>query len=168
MGGASRNRVVERTGSRSWRLPWDACAPARGGRGARRRGSRSARHGAAAPTTPARLNAGGPSVATPWPARSSTGRKANCDRKYKEGQEDQLGALGLMTNVCILWNTIYTARALEQIRAEGKKIATADIARLSPLGFEWLNFLGRYNFSLPAGVREGNFRPLRIPGPGQQ
>lgn len=69
-----------------------------------------------------------------------------------------------MTNVCILWNTVYTARALEQIRAEGKKIATADIARLSPLGFEWLNFLGRYNFSLPEAVRDGNFRPLRTPG----
>lgn len=40
-----------------------------------------------------------------------------------------------MTNVCILWNTIYTARALEEIRAEGKKqVAAADIARLSPLG----------------------------------
>ncbi|GAA1626641.1 hypothetical protein GCM10009733_024220 [Nonomuraea maheshkhaliensis] len=92
------------------------------------------------------------------------GQKGELRQKYKEGQEDQLGALGLMTNVCILWNTVYTARALEQIRAEGKKIATADIARLPPLGFEWLNFLGRYDFSLPETVREGNFRPLRIPG----
>ncbi|MEU7749343.1 Tn3 family transposase [Nonomuraea sp. NPDC049158] len=92
------------------------------------------------------------------------GQKGELRQKYKEGQEDQLGALGLMTNVCILWNTVYTARALEQIRAEGKKIATVDIARLSPLGFEWLNFLGRYNFSLPEAVREGNFRPLRAPG----
>ncbi|MEV0196330.1 Tn3 family transposase [Nonomuraea sp. NPDC050691] len=58
-------------------------------------------------------------------------QKGELRQKYKEGQEDQLGALGLMTNVCILWNTIYTARALEQIRSDGKKIATADIARLS-------------------------------------
>lgn len=36
---------------------------------------------------------------------------------------------------------------------------------MSPLGFEWLNFLGRYNFSLPEAVREGDFRPLRTPGP---
>ncbi|MFI7690073.1 transposase [Nonomuraea sp. NPDC049655] len=92
------------------------------------------------------------------------GQKGELRQRYKEGQEDQLGALGLMANVCILWNTVYTARALEQIRAEGKKIATADIARLSPLGYEWLNFLGRYNFSLPEAVREGNFRPLRTPG----
>jgi hypothetical protein len=46
-----------------------------------------------------------------------------------------------MTNVCILWNTVYTARALEEIRVEGKQIAAADIARLSPLGFEHLNIL---------------------------
>lgn len=32
------------------------------------------------------------------------------------------------------------------------------------VGFEWLNFLGHYNFSLPEAVREGNFRPLRTPG----
>nr|WP_042446984.1 Tn3 family transposase [Azospirillum sp. B510] len=26
---------------------------------------------------------------------------------YREGQEDQLGALGLVVNAIILWNTIY-------------------------------------------------------------
>ncbi|MFG6200027.1 Tn3 family transposase [Nonomuraea sp. JJY05] len=58
-------------------------------------------------------------------------------------------------------------RAIDAIRAEGKKVSTADIARLSPLGFEHLNMLGRYNFSLPDIVRAGNFRPLRTPQPGQ-
>ncbi|SEH00830.1 Tn3 transposase DDE domain-containing protein [Nonomuraea solani] len=75
--------------------------------------------------------------------------------------------MGFITNVCILWNTVYTARALDEIRAEGKKIAAADIARLSPLGFEHFNFLGRYNFALPEIIRDGALRPLRTPPPGQ-
>lgn len=95
------------------------------------------------------------------------GQKGELRQKYKEGQEDQLGALGFMTNVCILWNTVYTARALEEIRGEGKQIAAADIARLSPLGFDHLNMLGRYNFSSPDIVRDGKLRPLRTPQPGQ-
>ncbi|MEV6159872.1 Tn3 family transposase [Nonomuraea sp. NPDC052129] len=60
------------------------------------------------------------------------GQKGELRQRYKEGMEDQLGALGFMTNVVILWNTVYIARAIEAIRAEGKKGSAADIARLSP------------------------------------
>ena len=70
-----------------------------------------------------------------------------------------------MTNVCILWNTVYTARALQEIRNEGQQIAAADVARLSPLGFDHLNFLGRYSFSLSDIVRGGHLRPLRAVRP---
>jgi TnpA family transposase len=38
---------------------------------------------------------------------------------YREGQEDQLGALGLVVNTIILWNTISMGAALDQLRAEG-------------------------------------------------
>jgi|GEM_PF-6861376 len=61
------------------------------------------------------------------------------------------------------WNTIYTARALDEIRAEGTPVAAADVARLSPLGFDHLRMLGRYNFSLPDDIRDGQLRPLRRP-----
>ncbi|CAO5185801.1 transposase [Frankia sp. AiPs1] len=64
-----------------------------------------------------------------------------------------------------MWNTVYTARALDQIRAEGRPVATADITRLSPLGFDHLRMLGRYNFSLPDDIRDGQLRPLRTPPP---
>lgn len=91
------------------------------------------------------------------------GQKGELRQKYREGQEDQLGALGLVTNVCVLWNTVYTARALDQIRAEGRPVAAADVARLSSLGFDHLRMLGRYNFSLPENIRNGQLRPLRRP-----
>lgn len=55
--------------------------------------------------------------ADPAPGRSD--RRRDRRQKYREGMEDQLSALGFLTNVAVFWNTIYTARALEQIRTEG-------------------------------------------------
>jgi len=95
------------------------------------------------------------------------GQKGELRQRYREGMEDQLSALGFLVNVCVLWNTVYTTRALEAIRAEGKRPAAADIARLSPLGSEHLRFLGRYNFLLPEDLRDGQLRSLRTPTPGQ-
>ncbi|GAA1100581.1 hypothetical protein GCM10009642_43880 [Nocardiopsis metallicus] len=95
------------------------------------------------------------------------GQKGELRQRYREGMEDQLGALGFMVNVVILWNTVYTARAIEQIRAEGTRVHAADIARLSPLGSEHLNMLGRYNFKLAPEIGAGRLRPLRAPRPGQ-
>ena len=36
-----------------------------------------------------------------------------------------------------------------------------DVARLSPLGHEHINMLGRYVFTLPDRVARGELRPLR-------
>ncbi|ECW7654873.1 Tn3 family transposase, partial [Salmonella enterica] len=35
------------------------------------------------------------------------GQKGEIRKRYTDGQEDQLGALGLVTNAVVLWNTIY-------------------------------------------------------------
>jgi hypothetical protein len=84
-------------------------------------------------------------------------------QRRREGQEDQLGALGLVVNIIVLWNTIYMDAALEQLQKEGYPIQPEDVARLSPLGFEHVNLLGRYAFSLPESVIRGQLRPLRNP-----
>jgi Tn3 transposase DDE domain len=56
---------------------------------------------------------------------------------YREGMEDQLGALGLVLNVLVLWTTLYMDRALAQLRAQGailddQDVATSRCLRLSP------------------------------------
>ena len=38
-----------------------------------------------------------------------------------------------------------------------------DVARRSPLGFEHINMLGRYVFTLADAVARGELRPLRNP-----
>ncbi len=77
--------------------------------------------------------------------------------------EDQLGALGLVVNVMVLWTTLYMDRALGQLRGQGAMINDADVARLAPLGTNHINVLGRYHFSLPEAIARGEFRPLRDP-----
>jgi TnpA family transposase len=91
------------------------------------------------------------------------GKRGELRQRYREGQEDQLGALGLVVNVIVLWNTIYMDAVLSQLRAEGYDVRGEDVARLSPLGFDHINMLGRYAFTLPDTVTRGELRPLRDP-----
>lgn len=53
--------------------------------------------------------------------------------------------------------------ATTQARAEGMEVHPDDLIHLSPLIWRHLNFLGRYDFSLPDTVRNGGLRPLRKP-----
>jgi hypothetical protein len=61
------------------------------------------------------------------------GKRGELRQRYREGQEDQLGALGLVVNAIVLWNTIYMNAALDQLRAEGFDVRDEDRVRLSPL-----------------------------------
>jgi len=47
------------------------------------------------------------------------GRRGELRQHYREGQEDQLGALGLVLNMIALWNPIYIDAALSKLRPEG-------------------------------------------------
>jgi TnpA family transposase len=39
------------------------------------------------------------------------GKRGELHQSYREGQEDQLGALGLVLNMIVLWNTIYPRKS---------------------------------------------------------
>ncbi len=91
------------------------------------------------------------------------GKRGELRQRYREGQEDQLGALGIVVNLVVLWNTIYMDAALNRLRAEGHQVLPEDVARLSPLSFKHINMLGRYAFTLPDAVTRGELRPLRNP-----
>ena len=72
------------------------------------------------------------------------GRRGELRQAYREGQEDQLGALGLVLNAVVLWNTRYLDHALNDMPDSG--IDSDDLIRLSPLGSEHINMVGRYHF----------------------
>ena len=46
------------------------------------------------------------------------GKRGELRQRYREGQEDQLGALGLVVNILALWNTIYMEAVLEQLESK--------------------------------------------------
>ena len=88
------------------------------------------------------------------------GQRGELRQPYREGQEDQLGALGLVINAVVLWNTRYTDAAVNAFVAGGALVQQDDIARLSPLTHAHLNVLGRYTFAPPTSR---GLRPLRDP-----
>jgi TnpA family transposase len=91
------------------------------------------------------------------------GERGEIRKAHRHEQEEQLGALGLTLNAIALWNSTYIQAAVNQLTQEGWSISGADIARVSPLLFKHINFLGRYAFDLPQAIAEGALRPLRNP-----
>ena len=91
------------------------------------------------------------------------GQRGEIRKRYREGQEDQLGALGLVTNALVLWNTIYIQASLDHLREQGKDVKEEDKARLSPLSYKHVNMLGHYSFTLAEQVLNGQLRPLKRP-----
>jgi len=91
------------------------------------------------------------------------GRRGEVRQRYREGQEDQLGALGLVVNAVVLWNTHYLDAILGNLRAAGTAVLPGDMARLSPLLFEHVNVLGRYHFELAPALAQGALRLFSDP-----
>jgi hypothetical protein len=89
------------------------------------------------------------------------GQRGEVRQRYRQGQEDQLGALGLVLNCVVLWNTRYMDAAVAQLRASGRMISEDDLARISPFIHRHINVLGRYFFAIPEEVQRGELRPLR-------
>ena len=88
------------------------------------------------------------------------GQRGEIRKRYREGQENQLGSLGLVTNAVILWNTIYMQEALEHLRLRSTTISEGDVTRLSPLVYGHINVLGHFSFTLAEQVINGQLRPL--------
>jgi TnpA family transposase len=89
------------------------------------------------------------------------GQRGELRQRYRAGQEDQLGALGLVVNIIVLWNTLYLDQAIKHLRTQGHPVHDADVAHLSPLRYAHMNLVGRYSFEWDTRTTAGTFRPLR-------
>ncbi|MFZ3516112.1 transposase, partial [Vibrio harveyi] len=90
------------------------------------------------------------------------GQRGEIKKRYREEQEGQLGALGIVTNAIVLWNTLYMQEALDWMRSNNEEIIEDDISRLSPLIYKHINMLGHYTFTLPEDLEKGELRPLNL------
>ena len=89
--------------------------------------------------------------------------KGTIRRKQEEEQTNQAGCLHLLTNAVVVWNTVYMAAAIEQLKREGYLVLEEDIAHLSPARYEHINPYSKYSFE-DAGPRgKTRLRPLRTP-----
>jgi TnpA family transposase len=91
------------------------------------------------------------------------GQRGELRQKYREGQEDQLGALGLVVNALILWTTRYMDAAINHLRSAGVEVKPEDVARLSPLTSRQFHMQGRFHFNVTEEILRGEMRPLRDP-----
>lgn len=90
------------------------------------------------------------------------GNRGELRQPYREGQEDQLAALGFALNVLVLWNTQYMDDAVAHLRSNRREISDEHLARLSPLQHEHVLMLGTFPFTLPHELTAGQRRQLRI------
>ena len=70
-----------------------------------------------------------------------------------ENQRYRAGGLNLLVAAIILWHTEYLKRAVIYLRDLGTEAEPADLAHLSPLGWEPVNLSGDYHWcaaGLPA------------------
>jgi TnpA family transposase len=81
--------------------------------------------------------------------------------KQEEAQQQVVRCLNVVTNIVVVWNTVYAQLALQRQQAVGPPVLPEHLAQLSPARFAHLNRLGRYAFHLPADVLVNGLRPLR-------
>lgn len=90
------------------------------------------------------------------------GRRGEIHKPYREGQEDQLNILGLVTNACAVWNTVYSQSALDYLKQKGEEVHDDDLKHFSFIMNAHINILGRFSFTLPKKVSEGALRDLNV------
>jgi len=93
--------------------------------------------------------------------RVAYGNRGELKQTYREGQEEQLGALGLMLNLIVYWNTVYLDRALGELLQQGGHVDAEAISRITPLSYDHIRILGRYTFPFDPDDVAPIYRPLR-------
>ena len=60
-----------------------------------------------------------------------------------------------------LWNTVYMAEAVAQLKREGYPVNESDLPHIWPTRYEHINVYGRYHFNIEEAQRREGLRPLR-------
>ncbi len=80
-------------------------------------------------------------------------------QRTPEQQGEQALCLAIVVNAIVAWNTVYTQRVLDELRAAGELITTSEIEHISPLAHQHIHLYGHYPFELTS--RPDGHRPLR-------
>ncbi|MBN8820427.1 MAG: Tn3 family transposase [Spirosoma sp.] len=84
-------------------------------------------------------------------------------KKQEKEQQVTARSLNLLTNIVMVWNTVYIQEILKQLQKEGYEVLEKDLEHISPAPFEHINRLGKYDFKNQIGLQDNGLRPLRQP-----
>ena len=84
-------------------------------------------------------------------------------KKQEEQQQKVARSLNLITNIVLVWNTVYQQEIIKQLRQEGSVIDEKDFEFISAAPFEHINRLGKYSFTTNPVLTDNGLRPLRKP-----
>ncbi|MGI8678621.1 MAG: Tn3 family transposase [Jatrophihabitans sp.] len=101
-------------------------------------------------------------AATPWPALCSTANEANFASATAKDEKTNSAPSGSSSTPSSSGTPATNDAALNQLRRDGFDVRDDDVQRLSPLGYDHINLLGRYQFST-TDLASGQLRPLRDP-----
>jgi TnpA family transposase len=90
--------------------------------------------------------------------------KGQLRRKRGDELVNQASCLNLITHAVILWNTVYMAEAIAQLKREGYPVNESDLPHIWPTRYEHINVYGRYHFNIEEAQRREGLRPLRQSG----
>ena len=84
-------------------------------------------------------------------------------KQQEEEQQVTVQSMSVLTNIVLVWNTIYIQEIIKELKNEGYEINEDDFEHISPAPFEHINRLGKYNFKDEIKLEENGLRALRKP-----
>ena len=96
-------------------------------------------------------------------AISSIGREGEMYDRDFDAQLNRASSTMLLVAMLSTWNTVYLDNIVNTLRANGTEIANEHLGHISPLGWQHINLLGRYQFDLTQAYPLQALRPLRQP-----
>ena len=84
-------------------------------------------------------------------------------KQQEEEQQVTVQSMSVLTNIVLVWNTIYIQEIIKELKNEGYQVNEEDFEHISPAPFEHINRLGKYNFKDEIKLEDNGLRALRKP-----
>ncbi|MCP4285995.1 MAG: transposase, partial [Gammaproteobacteria bacterium] len=94
-------------------------------------------------------------------AISNIGRDGEMYDRDFDAQLNRASSTILLVAMLSVWNTVYLDKIVNTLRAKGEEVSDEYLAHISPLGWQHINLLGRYEFDLTQAYPLQALRPLR-------
>jgi TnpA family transposase len=91
----------------------------------------------------------------------AVGQQGELRERELYDQMNRASCLMLLVSMVGAWNTVYLDRAVAFLQEQGHPVPEEYLPHISPLRWQHINFLGKYEFDLNQAYSLENLRPLR-------